>query len=54
MLYSRSLVVIHFEDSSVYMTFPSSLPMPSAIFLLVLNALSSWDPEMSLSFVYAN
>ena len=53
MLYSRSLLVIRFEDSSVYMTFPNSLPIPSAIFFLVLNALSSWDPEMCPSFVYA-
>ena len=28
-LYSRSLLVIHFKCSSVYMTFPNSLTIPS-------------------------
>ena len=28
MLYSRSLLVIHFKYSSVYMTFPKSLSIP--------------------------
>ena len=28
MLYSRSLLVIHFKYSSVYMSFPSSLTIP--------------------------
>ena len=37
MLYSRSLLVIHFKDSSVHVTFPKSLTSPSPPRPLVLE-----------------
>ena len=42
MLYNRSLLVIHFKYSSVYMTFPKSLSIPFKKYLFIFTYVCIW------------